>query len=92
MLKVIKQARTAVSLLNSDEVRQRAERPVHIGLVAATGSGYAEMEDFLIPASAPRETAGRARKTATKKPAPRRSTRAKKAMAADAGDGTDQES
>ncbi|HEY1339125.1 MAG TPA: hypothetical protein VGF59_16540 [Bryobacteraceae bacterium] len=56
MLKVIKQARAAVSLLNSDEVRRRAERPVHIGLVSATGSGYAEMEDFLIPAALPRES------------------------------------
>jgi hypothetical protein len=55
MLKVIKQARAAVSLLNPDEVRNRANRELHIGLVATSGTGYAEMEDFLVPAELSRE-------------------------------------
>jgi uncharacterized protein (DUF697 family) len=51
---MIKQARAAVSLLNPEEVRSRARRPVHVGLVAADGAGYAELEDFLLPAGLPR--------------------------------------
>ena len=51
MMKLFKQARAAVSMLNAVEVRKRAEHPVHIGLVARSGSGYAEMEDLLLPAS-----------------------------------------
>jgi hypothetical protein len=50
MLKMVKQARAAFSLLNPEEVQSRAERPVSFGLVAAGGSGYAELEDFLLPA------------------------------------------
>jgi uncharacterized protein (DUF697 family) len=55
MLKYIKQARAALGLLNPDEVRRRAARRVHIGLVAASESGYSEMEDFLVPTGLPRE-------------------------------------
>ena len=51
MLKMIKQARAALSLLNPEEVRKQAEKPVSFGLVAADGRGYAELEDFLAPAS-----------------------------------------
>lgn len=51
----MKQVRAAVSLLNPAAVRERAERRVDIGLVARTSSGYAEMEDFLIPGALPRE-------------------------------------
>jgi hypothetical protein len=51
MLKVLKQARAAVSMLNAVEVRKRAERPVHVGLVARNGASYAEIEDLLLPAS-----------------------------------------
>jgi hypothetical protein len=47
MLKALKQARAAMSLLNPDEIRGRAERPVHIGLVATHPSSYEEMERFL---------------------------------------------
>jgi hypothetical protein len=50
MLKIVKQARAALSLLNPEEVQSLAERPVSFGLVAAGGSGYAELEDFLLPA------------------------------------------
>jgi hypothetical protein len=47
MLKLFKQARAAVSMLNAVEVRKRADRPVHVGLVARHGAHYAEMEDLL---------------------------------------------
>ena len=51
MLRYIKQARSALSLLSPDEVRQRAERPLAVGLVAVDNAAYADMEDFLIPAA-----------------------------------------
>jgi uncharacterized protein (DUF697 family) len=50
MLKAIKQARSAVGMLNPDEVGRRARQPVRIGLVAFDGAGYAAMEEFLGPA------------------------------------------
>jgi hypothetical protein len=53
MLKLLKQARTALSHLNPDHIRQLARRPVHIGLVAPHSADYGEMEDFLIPGSVP---------------------------------------
>ena len=56
MLKAIKQARTAVGMLNPDEVRHRARLPVRIGLVAFDSAGYAAMEDFLVPAGTPKES------------------------------------
>jgi len=49
MIRFVKQARTAMSLLSADEIRQRAERPVHFGLVADSSGAYSEMEDFLVP-------------------------------------------
>jgi uncharacterized protein (DUF697 family) len=52
MLEALKQIRSAFSLLNPDEVRQRAGQPIHIGLVASSHSGYREMEDLLSPAAA----------------------------------------
>jgi hypothetical protein len=55
MIKSMKQVQAAFSLLNPSAVRERAERRVDIGLVARTSSGYAEMEDFLIPAALPRD-------------------------------------
>ena len=42
MLKMVKQARAAFSMLNPEEVQSCAERPVTFGLVAAGGSAYAE--------------------------------------------------
>src|ERR1017187_6159699 len=50
MLKIVKQARAALSLLNPEEVQSLAERPVSCGLVAAGGSGCAELGDFPTPA------------------------------------------
>jgi len=55
MLKVFKQARAAVSMLNAVEVRKRAERPVHVGLVARSATAYAEMQELLLPAVMSRE-------------------------------------
>jgi uncharacterized protein (DUF697 family) len=55
MLKHFKQARAAISMLNPEGVRTRSNQPLHIGLVASTEAGYAEMEDFLVPASLPGE-------------------------------------
>jgi uncharacterized protein (DUF697 family) len=55
MMKVWKQARTALSLLNPEEVRSRARRPVRFGLVARSDAAYAEMEDFLAPLQGPLE-------------------------------------
>ena len=54
MLKVLKQARAALNTLNSDEIRQKADTPIHIGLVADGSGAYAEMEDFLVPAGTAR--------------------------------------
>lgn len=55
MLNSAKQIRAAFSLLNPATVRERAERRVDIGLVATSAAGYAEMEDFLIPAGVPHD-------------------------------------
>ncbi len=48
MFKAIKQVRAAVSMLNADEVRDRATRPVRFGLVAAGNRAYAEMQEALV--------------------------------------------
>jgi len=49
MLQYLKQAKSALSLLNPEEVRRRAERPLVVGLVAGGSSAYADIEDFLAP-------------------------------------------
>src|SRR5580698_8817999 len=49
MLRYIKQAKSALSLLSPDEVRRRANRPLLVGLVAEGSAAYADMEDFLMP-------------------------------------------
>jgi uncharacterized protein (DUF697 family) len=54
MLKYIKQARAAFTMLDADEVTKRADRPVQIGLVADGSGAYAEMEEFLVPEGTPR--------------------------------------
>jgi len=53
MLNALKEVRAAFSVLKPEEAQRRAQRSVHIGLVAADDAGYAEIESFLIP-----ETAG----------------------------------
>src|ERR1035438_6414547 len=55
MLKIMKQAKAAFSLLSADEIVKQAELPVHIGLVADGPSAYAEMEEFLAPPTLPRQ-------------------------------------
>ncbi len=55
MLKTLKQARAAFGMLNPEEVRKLAGKPIHVGLVAASEAGYCEMEDFLVPPALPRE-------------------------------------
>jgi hypothetical protein len=49
MVRFLKQARAAVSMLSPDEVRRRATRRISIGLVCSNNPAYAEMEDFLAP-------------------------------------------
>ena len=49
MLRYLKQAKSALSMLNPEEVRQRADRPIVVGLVAESSAAYADMEDFLMP-------------------------------------------
>lgn len=55
MLKMLKQARAALGMLNPEEVRKRIEKPIHVGLVAADEAGFTEMEDFLVPTSLGRD-------------------------------------
>src|SRR5437763_1641453 len=55
MLNALKQVRAAFGMLNPDEVRKRAQQRIHVGLVAASDSGYSEMEDFLVPRGLPHE-------------------------------------
>ena len=56
MMKALKQARAAFGLLNPEEMRKRAAREIHIGLVAASDSGYSTLEHFLAPRDLPHET------------------------------------
>lgn len=49
MLRYLKQAKSAIALLSPEEVRQRAERPLVVGLVAGGSPAYADIEDFLAP-------------------------------------------
>lgn len=53
MFKSVKQVRAAVSLVSPDAVRALAAQRIAIGLVAGTPAGYAELEDFLLPADVP---------------------------------------
>lgn len=55
MLKALKQARAAISLLNPEEILQRSRRPLHIGLVASSPAAYTEMEEYLLPDTLPLE-------------------------------------
>jgi hypothetical protein len=54
MLRTLRQARAALSMLRPEEVRKMAERQIHFGLVAADDWGYSEMENFLLPDRMPR--------------------------------------
>ena len=50
MMRYLKQAQSALSMLNPEEVRRRADRRLTVGLVSSTSLAYADMEDFLAPA------------------------------------------
>ncbi len=52
MLRAIRQARAAISMLNPDEVRKRAQRPLHLGLVASNPGAYSGMQELLLPVEA----------------------------------------
>lgn len=54
-MKLLKQARTALTHLNPDRIREMSQRPVHVGLVAASSSAFAEMENLLVPRGVPAE-------------------------------------
>lgn len=53
MMNALRQARAAFGLLNPEEMRKRAGREIHIGMVAASESGYTALEDFLVPPDLP---------------------------------------
>jgi hypothetical protein len=55
MMKAFKQIRAAMSLVNPEEVRRQAGRPVGVGLVATSNRGYSELENFLVPPGLPEE-------------------------------------
>jgi hypothetical protein len=46
---VAEQIKSAIANLSPQQVRELAERPLSIGLVAAATAGYAAMQDFLAP-------------------------------------------
>jgi hypothetical protein len=49
ILKAVKQARAAFTLLRPEDIRDRSQRVVRFGLVAVSSAGYEAMEDFLMP-------------------------------------------
>jgi hypothetical protein len=55
MFKALKHAKSAFSLLSADDIRKQAELPLHFGLVADSSGAYAEMEEFLVPSTLPRQ-------------------------------------
>jgi hypothetical protein len=48
-LNLIKDIKSAIAHLNTNDVRRMTERPLSVGLVARDESGYAAMERFLAP-------------------------------------------
>jgi hypothetical protein len=48
---ILKEIRRAVSSLDPGEVEEQAHRRVNIGLVAPDEAGFAELEEFLLPAA-----------------------------------------
>jgi hypothetical protein len=49
--KFLQQIRGAVSKLNPNDIRQTAERPIGVRLVASSSDGYNAMEDYFAPAA-----------------------------------------
>ena len=60
MLTLLRQARSALALLNPEEVRNRANQPVSIGLVASHERGYERLEDYLASGGGSRDLIFRA--------------------------------
>ena len=48
---ILKEIRRAVSTLDPGEVEAQAHRRVNIGLIAPDEAGFAELEEFLLPAA-----------------------------------------
>src|SRR5688500_14594640 len=46
---ILKQVKQAVANLNPDEVRETAERPIHVGLLASSDASYENMMQFFCP-------------------------------------------
>jgi hypothetical protein len=46
---VLRQIKAALATLNPKELRELAERPVHVGLVAPSAEALGEMESFFVP-------------------------------------------
>ena len=61
MLSTIRQARAAISHLSPNDIRNRAARPLRLGLIATSDSGYAAMEETLVPREASSEERAAAR-------------------------------
>src|SRR5690349_19289414 len=55
MPSLLASVRAAASKLSPHEVLEKAEQPLAIALVASSSSGYADMEDFLVPPDTPAE-------------------------------------
>lgn len=53
MLSTLRQARAAFSHLNPQQVRTLAGRPVRVGMIASSDSGYEAMEETLVPSTSP---------------------------------------
>jgi hypothetical protein len=49
MQNLLSSIRTAASRLSPHEVVEKADRPIAVALVATSSSGYADMEDFVVP-------------------------------------------
>ena len=58
MPNLLSSVRAAASRLSPHEVVEKAERPIAVALVATSSSGYADMEDFLVPPTSRRSGAG----------------------------------
>src|SRR2546428_6080248 len=54
-MSVLKELKEALSNLRPEEVRQTADRPLAIGLVATNSAGYTAMENFFAPLDLSRE-------------------------------------
>jgi hypothetical protein len=53
MINALKLVRAAFGMVSPEEIRRRAGRTIHFGLVADHEEAFLEMESFLIPAGAP---------------------------------------